>query len=138
MPDITIIIGVLYTIQNLLYRIELVRTKYHQTLVTLMQHDILSYDFAKCTFFQKEYSKLIQFIEWMIGGICPVECELIPTIWIIGKIASVNTIGYNKQLNIIKQSVKRSLVITLYLVVCLFKFHATTFQFNLHKWQTID
>ena len=61
-----------------------------------MQHDILSYDFAKCTFFQKEYSKLIQFIEWMIGGICPVECELIPTIWIIGKIASVNTIGYNK------------------------------------------
>ena len=39
-------------------------------------------------------------IEWMIGVICPVECELIPTIWIIGKIASVNTIGYNKQLDI--------------------------------------
>ena len=58
-----------------------------------MQHNILSYDFAKCTFFQEEYGKLIQFIERMIGGICPVECELIPTIWIIGKIASVNTIG---------------------------------------------
>ena len=138
MPDIAVIVGVLHTIQNLLHCIELVRTKYHQALVALMQHNILSYDFAKRTFFQEEYGKLIQFIERMIGSICPGECELIPTIWIIGKIASINTVGYDKQLDIIKQSVKRSLVITLYLVVCLFKFHATTFQFNLHKWQTID
>ena len=138
MPNIAVIVGVLHTIQNFLYRIELVRTKYHQAFVALMKHNILSYDFAKRTFFQEEYGKLIQFIERMIDSICPGECELIPTIWIIGKIASINTVGYDKQLDIIKQSMKRSLVITLYLVVCLFKFHATTFQFNLHKWQTID
>ena len=32
---------------------------------------------------------------------------------------------------------KRCLVITLYLIIRLFEFHATAFQFNLHQWQTI-
>ncbi len=32
---------------------------------------------------------------------------------------------------------KRCLVVTLYLIVCLFEFHATAFQLNLHQWQTI-
>ena len=138
MPDITIIIGVLYTIQNLFYRIELVRTKHHQALVSFMQYDIFSYDFAKVTFFQEEYGKFIQFIERMIGCIRPIECKLISTIGIIGKIASIYTVGNDKQLYIIKQPVKRSLVVALYLVIRLFKLHSTTLQFNLHQRQTIN
>ena len=92
MPYIAVIVRVLYTIQNLLYGIELIRTKHHQALVTLMQHDIFPYDFAKRTFFQEEYGKLIQFIERMIGSIRPIKCKLITAIGIIGKITGVYTI----------------------------------------------
>ena len=71
--------------RNFLYGIELIWTKYHQALVALVQHDIFPYDFAKRTFFQEKDSKLIQFIERMIGGIRPIECKLVTAVRIIGK-----------------------------------------------------
>ena len=92
MPYIAVIVGVLHTIQNFLYGIELIRTKHHQTFVALVLHDIFPYDFAKRTFFQEEYGKLIQFIKRMIGSIRPIECKLITAIRIVGKIAGIDTI----------------------------------------------
>ena len=46
MPDIAVVVGVFHAVENLLHCIELVRTKHHETLVALMQHNILANDFA--------------------------------------------------------------------------------------------
>ena len=100
MPDITVIIGVLYPIQYLFYSIELVWAQHHQALITLMQYDVFPDNLAERTFFQEKHSKLIQFIERQICSIRPVECKLISAIGIVGKIASIYAIGDNKQLNI--------------------------------------
>ena len=138
MPDITVIVGVFYTVENLLHCIELIRTKHHQTFVPLMQDDILTDNLAQRTLVEEHCGKLLQVVERHIGCIRPVECELIATIRVVGEIASVHTIGDDKQLDVIKQSMERSLVIALYLVVCLFQFHTSALQFYLNQRQTID
>ena len=96
MPDITVIVGVLYPIQYLFYSIELVWAKYHQAFIPFMQYDIFSDNLTERTLFQEKYSKLIQFIEWQICRIRPVEREFISTIGIIGEITSIYAIGDNK------------------------------------------
>ena len=96
MPDITVIVGVLYPIQYLFYSIELVWTQHHQALITLMQYDVFPDNLAERTLFQEKYSKLIQFIERQIRRIRPVKCKLISAIGIIGEITSVYAIGDNK------------------------------------------
>ena len=83
-----------------------------------MQHNIFADDFAERTFLQECGCKLIQFIERHIGCVRPVERELIATVWIVGEIACVDTVRNNKQLDVIKQTVIRSFVIALNLVVC--------------------
>ena len=138
MPDVAVVIGVFHTVENLLHCIELIRAKHHQTLVTFMQDDILTDNLAQRTLVEEHCGKLLQVVERHIGGIRPVECELIATIRVVGKIASVHTIRYDKQLDVIKQAMKRSFVITLYLVVCLFQFHTSALQFYLNQRQTID
>ena len=111
MPDITIIVGVFHTVENLLHGIELVRAKHHQTLVTFMQDDILTDNLAQRALVEEHCGKFLQVVERHIGCIRPVECELISAIRIICKIASVYTIGYDEQLDVIKQSMKRYLSI---------------------------
>lgn len=127
-----------HTVENLLHGIELVRAKHHQTLVTFMQDDILANNLAQRTLVEKRCGKLLQVVERHIGCIRPVESELISAIRIICKIASVHTIGYDEQLDVIKQSMERSFVIALYLIICLFQLYASTLQFYLNQWQSVD
>ena len=138
MPDITIIVRVFHTVENLLHCIELIRAKHHQTFVSLMQYYVLAYNLAQRTLVEEHCGKLLQVVERNVGGIRPVECELIATIRVVGKITSVHAIRYGKQLDVVKQSMERSLVIALYLVVCLFQFHTSALQFYLNQRQTID
>ena len=138
MPYITVIVGVFNTIEYLLHRIELIRAKYHQTFVALMQNDVFANNLTQSTLVKKHCGKLLQVVERHIGGIRPVERKLIATIRVVGKITSVHAIRYDKQLDVIKQSMKRSFVIALYLVVCLYQFHTPTLQFYLNQRQTID
>ena len=76
MPDIAVIIRVFHTVENLLHGIELIRAKHHQTLVTLMQDDILTDNLAQCTLVEEHCGKLLQVVERNVGGIRPVESEL--------------------------------------------------------------
>lgn len=138
MPNIAIVVGVFYTVKNFLHRIELIRAKHHQALVTLMQNDVLAYNLAQRTLVEEHCGKLLQVVERHIGCIRPVESELIATIRVVGKIASVHTIGYDKQLDIVKQSMKGSFVVALYLVVRLFQLHTSALQFNLNQRQTVN
>ena len=138
MPDVSVVIGVFYTVENLFYRIKLIRTKYHQALVALMQHDVLAYNLAQCTLVEEYGGKLFQVVERNVGGICPIEGELITAVRIVGKIAGVHAVGYDEQLDVIEQSVKGGLVIALYLVVCLFQLYTSAFQLNLDQRQAVD
>ena len=133
MPNIAIVVGVFHTVENLLHCIELIRAKYHQTFVTLMQNDVFANNLTQSTLVKKHCGKLLQVVERHIGGIRPVECELIATIRVVGKIASVHAIRYDKQLDVVKQSMERSLVIALYLIICLFQLYASTLQFYLNQ-----
>ncbi len=103
-----------------------------------MQYNVLANNLAQRTLVEEHCGKLLQVVEWNVCGVRPVESELISAIRGVGKIASVHTIGYDEQLDVIKQSMERSLVIALYLVVCLFQFHTSALQFYLNQRQTID
>ena len=138
MPDVAVIIGVFYTVKNLLHRIELVRAKHHHALFAIMQHDVLADNLSQCTLVEEHRSKLLQVIERNICRIRPVKCELISAIRIIGEITSIHAIGYYKQLDIVEQPMQRSLMITLYLIVRLFQFHASALQLYLNQRQAID
>ena len=103
-----------------------------------MQYYVLAYNLAQRALVEEHCGKFLQVVERHIGCIRPVECELISAIRIICKIASVHAIGYDKQLDVIKQSMERSLVIALYLIICLFQLYASTLQFYLNQRQSVD
>ena len=103
-----------------------------------MQYNVLANNLAQRTLVEEHCGKLLQVVERDIGGISPVERKLIATIRVVGEIASVHTIGYDKQLDIVKQSMERSLVIALYLIICQFQFHTSALQFYLNQRQSVD
>ena len=138
MPYISILIGVLYAVDYLLNSIILIWTKHHKALVTLVQNYVFAYDLAKCTFIQKIRCKQTKVIHRMIILISPIKSELITAIRIICKVPGIYTIRDYEQLNIIEESVKRSLMISLDLIICLFKLDTSFLEFNLHQRKTID
>ena len=132
MPDIAVIIRVFHTVKNLLHGIELVRAKYHQAFVSLVQYNVLANNLAQRTLVEEHCGKLLQVVERHIGGIRPVKRELIATVRIVGEIAGVHAVRYYEQLNVIEQPVKGGLVIALYLIICLFQFHTSALKFYLN------
>ena len=103
-----------------------------------MQYYVLAYNLAQRALVEEHCGKFLQVVERHIGGIRPVECELISAIRVVGEIASVHAIGYDEQLDVIKQSMERSLVVALYLIICLFQLYASALQFYLNQWQSVD
>ena len=103
-----------------------------------MQHNVLANNLSQCALVEEYGGKLLQVVKRHIGCVGPVERELIATIRVVGEIASVHAVGYDEQLDVIKQSVEGSLVIALYLIVRLLQLHAPTLQFYLNQRQTID
>ena len=138
MPDITIVVGVLHTVKNLFYGIELVGTEYHEAFVPFMQYDVLADNLAKVTLVEEEGGKLVQLVERNVGGIRPVERELESAIRVVGEISGVHTIGDDKQLDIVEQAMKGCLVVALYLIVSLFQFYTPALQFYLNQRQAVD
>lgn len=137
-PDIAVIVRVDHTVQNLLDRIELVGTKHHQAFIPLMQHNVLADDFSQGTLVKENSGKLFQVIERHIGSIRPIEGKLIAAVRIVGKIAGIHSIGYDEKLDVVEQPMERSLVVALNLVVCLFEFYSSAFQFDLNQGKAID
>ena len=125
MPYIAILVCVFDTIDNLLDRIILIWAKHHQRLLTLVEDDIFADNLAKRTLVKEEVGKHIEVVESIISLVSPIECELISAIWIVGKIAGVYTVRNYKYLNVVKQAVKRCLVVSLDLVICLLQLHAS-------------
>ena len=103
-----------------------------------MQYYVLAYHLAKIALVKKEVGELAQVVERNVFRIRPVESELIATVWVVSKVSGVHTVADDEELDIVEESMKRSLVVTLNLVVRLFQFHATLLQLYLHQWQTID
>ncbi len=67
-----------------------------------MQNDIFANHLSEIAFFKEEVSKHTQIVKRLILRICPVEGEFISTIGVIRKIPGIDTIGNDKQLDIVK------------------------------------
>ena len=138
MPDIAVLIGVLDTVQDLLYRVVLVRAEDHQAFIALVQDDIFGNHLAQGTFVKEMSRELAEVVHRIIVDEGPIESELITAVRVIGEIAGVNTVGDDENLNVIEQSPEGGLLITLDLIVCLLQFYATFLELNLNKRKTID
>ena len=103
-----------------------------------MQHYIFADDLSQRTLVEKEVGEHIQVVERPVLGIRPVEREFVAAVRIVGKIACIHAVRYYEQLNIVEQPMKRRLVITLDLIVCLLQFHAAFLQLDLHQRKTVD
>ena len=127
MPDIAVLVGVLNTVENLFYSIILIWTKYHQALVALVHHNVLADYLPKNTLVKEVISKLTEVVNRLVVRQRPVECKFVTAVGIVGEIACVDAIGNDEKLDIIEQSTERGLLVSLYLIVCLFEFNATLF-----------
>ena len=90
-----------------------------------MQHNVLAYHLAKITLIKEEIGELAQIVKRHILRIRPVEGELIAAVRVVGKVTGIHAIADDEELDVVEESVKRSLVVTLNLVICLFQFYAT-------------
>ena len=138
MPDIAVLVGILHPVEYLLYGIKLVGTKHHQALVSLMQYDVLANHLPQVALVEEEVGEFAQIVERHVLSIRPVERKFIATVRVIGKVTSIHPVADNEKLDVVEESVKRSLMVSLNLVVCLFQFHTTLLQLYLYQWQTID
>ena len=131
MPDIAVVVADDYTVEDFLNGVVLVRAQHHQALVSLVQHNVFADHLAKSAAVKEHGREKAEVVEWVVGFVSPVERELVALIGIVCKVARVYTVGDNEDLDVIKQSVERSLVVTLDLVVGLLQFNAAFLQFNL-------
>ena len=138
MPDVTVLVRVLHPVKDFLHSIVLIGAQHHQTLVALMQYDVFTDHLADGAAVKEHRSKEVQVIERIILLVRPVERELVALVRVVGEVTGVNAIRNHEDLDIVKQAMERSLVITLYLVVGLFQLNAAFLQFNLDKRQSID
>ena len=103
-----------------------------------MQYNILADHLPQVTLIEEEVGELAQVVKRNVFRIRPVERELIAAIGVVGKVTGIHTVTDDEELDIVEESVKRSLVVTLDLVISLFQFHAPFLQFYLYQWQTVD
>ena len=103
-----------------------------------MQYNVLAYHLAKIALVKEEVGKLTKVIERHVLRIRPVERELIAAVRVVGKVTGIHTIADNEELYVVEEPVKRSLVVSLNLVICLFQFHTALLQLYLYQWQAID
>ena len=82
--------------------------------------------------------ELAEVVDWLVIGQSPVEGELPTAIGIIGKIASVDAVGDDKELDVVEQAAEGSLLVALHLVVGLLKLYAAFLEFNLYERETVD
>ena len=138
MPDVTVLVGVLNSVENLLHGIELIGTKHHQTFVALMQHNVLTDHLSQVALVEEEIGELAQIVERHVSRIRPVERKLIAAVRVVGKVTCIHAVADDEELDVVEESVKRSFVVSLNLIVCLFQFYTTLLQLYLYQWQTID
>ena len=124
MPDISVVIGLLYFLQNLLHCIILIRAEHHQHLVSLVKDNVLAYNLSESTFRKEIISEKLKVVHRLVIGSCPVERELVASVGIIRKISCVDSIGDDEKLDVVEKSVERRLLVPLNLIVCLFQFYA--------------
>ena len=138
MPDVTVLVGVLNSVEYLLHGIELIGTKHHKAFVALMQHNVLTDHLSQVALVEEETGELTQIVERHVSRIRPVERELIAAVRVVGKVTCIHAVADDEELDVVEESVKRSFVVSLNLIVCLFQFHTTLLQLYLYQWQTID
>ena len=132
-PNIAITVSILNLVDNFLYGIVLIWPEHHERFVAFVHHYIFTDHLAERTLVEKVSGKNTQFIVWLISLARPIESKLEALIWIVGKVAGIDSVGNHEYLDIVKQPVERSLVITLNLVIGLFQLNAATLQFNLYQ-----
>ena len=103
-----------------------------------MQYNVFAYHLAKIALIKEEVCKLTKVIERHVSRIRPVERKLIAAVRVVGKVTCIHAVADDEELDVVEESVKRSLVVSLNLIVCLFQFHTTLLQLYLYQWQTID
>ena len=116
-PNISVLVGVLYTVQDLLYCVVLVRAEDHQAFVSLMQDDVLGNHLAQGAFVKEMGRELAEVIHWLIVDEGPIESEFVTAVRVIGEITRVYAVGDDEDLDVIKQSPERGLLIALDLIV---------------------
>ena len=103
-PNISVLVGVLYTVQDLLYCVVLVRAEDHQAFVSLMQDDVLGNHLAQGAFVKEMGRELAEVIHWLIVDEGPIESEFVTAIRVIGEITRVYAVGDDEDLDILIQS----------------------------------
>ena len=134
-PNIAITVSILNLVDNFLYGIVLIW--YQSTMSDLSPSCITTYlliILPSVHLSKKVSGKNTQFIVWLISLARPIESKLEALIWIVGKVAGIDSVGNHEYLDIVKQPVERSLVITLNLVIVLFSGSMPRqLQFNLYQ-----
>ena len=128
----------MYTVQYLLYCVILVRAQNHQAFVPFVEDDILAEHLAQSAFVKEVSGKLTEVVDWFVIWQRPVEGELVAAVRIVSEVTSIDPVGDDKYLNVVEQATEGGLLVTLHLVVGLFKFYATFFELNLHQWKAVD
>ena len=106
MPDVAVIGVSLNTLKDSFHRIVLIWAQHHETLVALMQYDILGNHLAQRAAVEKHGRKQAEVVERIIGNVSPIKSELVTLIGVVGKVTSVHTVADDKDLNVIEQSVE--------------------------------
>ena len=57
-----------------------------------MENDIFADNLAKRTLVKEEVGKHIEIVKRIVRLVGPIECELVSSIWVVSKIASINTV----------------------------------------------
>ena len=67
-----------------------------------MQYDVFADDLSQRTFVQEEVGEHVQIVERAVVLVCPVECEFVSAVRVIGEITGIHSVGYYEKLDIVE------------------------------------
>ena len=151
------VMGVLYLQQDAFGSGYLIRTHHHQVLVD-GKHAVFGQDIEQGFFGQEGLGKVLQIVDDVVFGICPIACKLKrvalclhPSLLLVcflhmgiaGGVAVIfgkGAVADDEQLHIIEQAIvrpKRLPAVTVDLVECFLDIDPTTLQLYMHQGQTV-
>ncbi|MBA7555150.1 hypothetical protein ES705_47803 [subsurface metagenome] len=140
-PDIAVLAGCTYLLNDCLGGIILVWAQHHQYLMCFVKHDVLGNHPAQVVRIQKDFGKTGQVGNVPVINISPEKGLFERLVTIIGIVLSVNAVADNKYLHILEQSAvcpERMPLIAVNLVKSLFQLQTPAFKLYLHQWQTVN
>lgn len=137
-PCVTIIVKILRAIRGLLRNVRLMETGRRRTFISLVRCGMLTGGLTRHALIRRHYNGLLRIIRQGIYNVHPIRYRLRTTVQVINRVTDIRAVECSGRLSMVGRSVREDLIVTLCLIMYLFRFRASTLRFCLGRERAVS